>query len=572
MVLDGPGSAVKVVRDGAAALIENESYGATSEINGKTARGTFAAPLAVLSGWALSAVGGMGYDGAAWSGAQASVWMRAAEDWSAAAHGSDILFFTTPIGSTALTPRWQIMAAGNFSPIAADIYDIGTQALPIRTIYGGYGIFKNYVQAVSFRGEAYGGFASHIGYSAGGTAAAPTVTLAETPLSVYQGVGRTPSGWGQAGAAMVVQSAELHTDNAQGTYLYFSTTMTGGNTIAPKWKINPYGSFMPWNSGVYDIGNTNAQVRVAYLSDRLDINQAQNAGPPGIDGNTLIKLNSNFTSRIEANASGQGFGSFVGRSSRGTLNGMTATQSGDWIAAFSAQGFGPVMGPADAAVMVVVATENFTALGKGTSFVFGTTPVGSTSISWQWKIDSDGAFAPYGATDTIDVGRSNQRPRYVYTKALFAGTSNGMFFGDDGGTASIVFSPGPTGFYSNMTSGALTYYAKNAAVFVMDGGGNAQFGGALIATQLSAKGPSWGYITLYPAPGRSGYVGFHLTDTTRTGYIGYSDPAAKTNWISADPGYIWQFGGEKNPFDKDGYEINAGKGAVLARAFYGDLF
>src|SRR6185436_6509107 len=67
----------------------------------RRARGTAAAPLAVLNGDALAGFYGEGYDGTAFGGGFAGgMTVQAAQSWTNAAHGTQISFTTTPNGST----------------------------------------------------------------------------------------------------------------------------------------------------------------------------------------------------------------------------------------------------------------------------------------------------------------------------------------------------------------------------------------------------------------------------------------------------------------------------------------
>ena len=84
-------------------------------LSGRSANGTRALPTKTLSGDILMRFGGAGHTGSAFAGAnRASVDFVAAEDWSTTAQGTRQVFYTTPTGSTTLTERLQITAAGVF--------------------------------------------------------------------------------------------------------------------------------------------------------------------------------------------------------------------------------------------------------------------------------------------------------------------------------------------------------------------------------------------------------------------------------------------------------------------------
>jgi len=85
--------------------------GAPFFISGK-ARGTIAAPAAVLLDDNLAGYEIEAYDGTAWTGATASVKGFAEENFAAGAHGTRLAFSTTAPGSTARTTRMVIKGNG----------------------------------------------------------------------------------------------------------------------------------------------------------------------------------------------------------------------------------------------------------------------------------------------------------------------------------------------------------------------------------------------------------------------------------------------------------------------------
>lgn len=90
-------------------------------LSGIVARGTVATPTAVQSGDALLILDGRGYDGSivdfseyavGWSDGAASIKMQTTQNWSGTAHGSRILFQTTPNGSVSQADRMVIDQTG----------------------------------------------------------------------------------------------------------------------------------------------------------------------------------------------------------------------------------------------------------------------------------------------------------------------------------------------------------------------------------------------------------------------------------------------------------------------------
>jgi long-tail fiber proximal subunit/endosialidase-like protein/collagen triple helix repeat protein len=97
-----PSSLVVVAADGTATRAYLDTYGTSvSSFWTRKARGTAAAPTAVLAADALGQFSATGYAGAAFGGAKANITMSAAEDWSTTAQGTSITFGTTAVGGTA---------------------------------------------------------------------------------------------------------------------------------------------------------------------------------------------------------------------------------------------------------------------------------------------------------------------------------------------------------------------------------------------------------------------------------------------------------------------------------------
>ena len=71
------------------------------QITGRRAAGTKASPSAVASGTTLVSYVGRGYDGSAFSGARAGMYLLTAEAWDGSSHGTRLRFQTTPVGSTS---------------------------------------------------------------------------------------------------------------------------------------------------------------------------------------------------------------------------------------------------------------------------------------------------------------------------------------------------------------------------------------------------------------------------------------------------------------------------------------
>jgi len=110
-----PETALELVKDNGYGDILTTSYadaGSSSFIDGRHARGSAAAPSALLSGDLLVSFGARGYTGIGFA-RRAHISMYAAENWSNVAQGTDIRFSTTANGSTFFAERMRIDDSGN---------------------------------------------------------------------------------------------------------------------------------------------------------------------------------------------------------------------------------------------------------------------------------------------------------------------------------------------------------------------------------------------------------------------------------------------------------------------------
>lgn len=101
---------VNTVQTGAAYTV-NAGYGASSggAFLGLRANGTPGTPTAVASGNILNTFSGAGYDGTAWiTATRGGLRVISTEAWSSTAHGTQIVFSTTPNGTTTLTDVFRI--------------------------------------------------------------------------------------------------------------------------------------------------------------------------------------------------------------------------------------------------------------------------------------------------------------------------------------------------------------------------------------------------------------------------------------------------------------------------------
>jgi hypothetical protein len=98
-----PAAALEVVRSGDNAGVIATTFNGglgSAQFMAQTARGTAAAPHAVALGDELGFLGGNGYGTTHFSGRAGGMDVVAAENWTDAAMGSLVAFFTTPLGAT----------------------------------------------------------------------------------------------------------------------------------------------------------------------------------------------------------------------------------------------------------------------------------------------------------------------------------------------------------------------------------------------------------------------------------------------------------------------------------------
>jgi hypothetical protein len=109
-----PTAAVDVVRVGDVAVVSATSFsdGCCAGFQGRTARGTSAAPSAVQLGDALALFIGEGYGTTQFSDEGGGMVVLAAENWTDAAQGSAVAFTTTLLGTTQEDARMVIMPDG----------------------------------------------------------------------------------------------------------------------------------------------------------------------------------------------------------------------------------------------------------------------------------------------------------------------------------------------------------------------------------------------------------------------------------------------------------------------------
>ena len=200
-----------------------------SFLTGRKARGTSAAPTAVQNGDGLLALSGRGYGTTQFGvGGGATIGMSATENYTDTAMGARIQLFTTPNGTTTLTPRMTIdqngfVGIGTPQPNGMlDIVRNGTTNV--------YGTSYGTGQGSGFKGRV-----------ARGTILAPTATLLGDELAEFTAAGHDGVDFLE-GAGWAAFAAENWTSTAHGTAMAFFATPLGGSDAQLYMAINPNGN------------------------------------------------------------------------------------------------------------------------------------------------------------------------------------------------------------------------------------------------------------------------------------------------------------------------------------------
>ena len=310
-----------------------------SNLIGRKARGTAAAPAAVLNNDALLDLGANGYGTTAFGNFNAAgISMRASENWTDAAHGTLMQFSTTSNGATAPSLRMTINSLGNVG--------IGTASgASLLEVSNGFSS-QPFTQLTGTTYAASGQGSLFVGRKARGTSAAPTSVQNGDVLGgiLGRGYGGVATGFNGTGSgSVIVRAAETWTDVAQGTLLNFNTTSTG--TAVPVTRMTLTSS-----------GNLGLGTNVP--GEAVEIAR---------DGNSVVSIAA-FGTDV---ASGVAL-----RTARGTQAAPTVVQAGDALGYFVTGGWDG-LGFADAeAGMIGYAAENWTSTTRGAGLGFFTTPIG----------------------------------------------------------------------------------------------------------------------------------------------------------------------------------------------------
>jgi len=337
--------------------VASTTYGTNSfgpELVGRKARGTTAAPSAVQSGDLLALVGGKGYGATNFSGLTSGMAVTAAENWTDAAQGTQVVLQTIARTTTQPQPRLIVDPNGNVG--------VGTfgPASPLEVSNALTNGPAAQVTATTFTNA---GSSLFVVSRARGTSGARSAVQAGDNLGGFLGRGfftGATSGFSGTRGGMFVAASENWTDVAQGTNLFFNTT--GSGTVTPSTKMTINGN------GDVGIGTTNPGTA---------LNIVRNGGETTFVGTSYNN--------------GDGSAVFFQRA-RGTQQAPTAVLAGDALGYFAAGGYGATTFGDGVGAMAVFAAETWTDTANGTTVAFATTPLGTTDFVPQAAILSNGFF------------------------------------------------------------------------------------------------------------------------------------------------------------------------------------
>ncbi|HET9830604.1 MAG TPA: tail fiber domain-containing protein, partial [Vicinamibacterales bacterium] len=234
---------------------------------GRHARGTSAAPTAVLGGDILVGYLAQGHTGAGFSGTRGGMFVQAAENWTPTAQGTNVFFNTTPIGTTAPSTKMMIDPSGNvgigtFAPDSPlEVSRTGTDAAIEATLYSNGSNNANPVFFARF---------------ANGTPGAPTAVQSGNILGAWIASGFGSTGFGDISGGMGVLAMENFSDTAHGGATGILSTAIG--STAPQLHL----AVLP--SGFVGISDWNIPGDTPSAADRLQVFGDIRVGTTGTNG------------------------------------------------------------------------------------------------------------------------------------------------------------------------------------------------------------------------------------------------------------------------------------------------
>lgn len=215
----------------------------------RTARGSRLAPTAIQLNDLVSSVATRGRGATGFGNVQASIHVRATENWTDTAQGTLIAMSTTAPGGTSLTEKLFLDGVGNLNTI-------GKFCTGESTIYADAQL-HTVVQSTTVQSQHndvyYAAGVEGAGItlrSARGTQGAPTAVQANDLIGFLGTRGYGATGFStQSRGSYRVFAAENWTDTAQGTYITLATTSPGTTTNVNRVTIDGSGNITLNNTG-----------------------------------------------------------------------------------------------------------------------------------------------------------------------------------------------------------------------------------------------------------------------------------------------------------------------------------
>jgi hypothetical protein len=227
----------------------------TSLLVGRRARGTGAAPTAVIQGDNLAGFLAQGHTGTGFSPTRGGMFVQAAENWTGTAQGTSLNFNTTPIGTMLPGTRMTInpsgdVGIGTFNPTAAlEVSRTRTDAAFAATVYTDTN--PNNANPLYFARFA------------NGTPATPSAAQSGQILGAWIASGYGSTQFGDVVGGMGVIAQENFTDTAQGAATGLLSTAIGSNQTQLHLAVLP--------SGFVGIGDWNVPAQNPTATDRLQV-------------------------------------------------------------------------------------------------------------------------------------------------------------------------------------------------------------------------------------------------------------------------------------------------------------
>ena len=248
------------------------------------------------------------------------------------------------------------------------------------------------------------------------------------------------------------------------------------------------------NNAKYFWDNTNFRLGLNTASPTTTltvVSATQSTTPSGTlpAGTDLYIVGANAANtRITQDAYGTGaYGVFTARQARGTAASPTASQSGDFLAQFTARGYGATgFGTASTGHLALVAAENFTDTAQGTQAGIYTTPTGSNSIVESLRIGPAGQIGvgqgaiSYGTSGYV-LTSAGASASPTWSQVSLTASVTGTLPAANGGTGQSSYAVGDILYASGTTT--LSRLADVATGNVLLSGG-------------VGVAPSWGQVSL----------------------------------------------------------------------------